>query len=125
MAPSRPSPVLAVEVTNPWPSAASKHLQELMVVTFGLTALFLAVVGIYGVMAQAVGQRQQECGGARKGAWMRTAMTWNDAARALSISLAPGSRMQPPLSRAIEVRVAGEKGTRSATFTGKRIDIKV
>ena len=26
----------------------------------------------------------------RKGAWMRTAMTWNDATRALSISLAPG-----------------------------------
>jgi alpha-glucosidase (family GH31 glycosyl hydrolase) len=31
----------------------------------------------------------------RKGAWMRTAMTWNDATRALSISLARRSRMQP------------------------------
>jgi hypothetical protein len=125
MAPSRPSPVRRWKSRSRGRPRLPTHLQESIVVTFGLTALFLAVVGIYGVMAQAVGQRQQECGSARKGAWMRTAMTWNDATRALSISLAPGSGMQPPLSRAIEVRVAGEKGTRSARFTGKRIDIKV
>ena len=36
----------------------------------------------------------------RKGAWMRTAMTWNDATRTLSIRLAPKSRMLPPAKRA-------------------------
>ena len=34
-------------------------------------------------------------------------------------------RMLPPLSRAIEVRVAGETEVRRATFTGKPIEIKL
>jgi ABC-type antimicrobial peptide transport system permease subunit len=33
-----------------------------LVATFGVTALFLAIVGIYGVMAQSVGQRTHEFG---------------------------------------------------------------
>ena len=41
---------------------ATRRLTLWLVASFGLTALFLAVVGIYGVMAQAVGQRQQEFG---------------------------------------------------------------
>jgi Glycosyl hydrolases family 31/Domain of unknown function (DUF5110) len=61
----------------------------------------------------------------RKGVWMRTAMTWNDTARVLSASLAPGSRMLPPARRDIEVRVAGEprgewcsRGNRSTCGSG-------
>ena len=41
---------------------ATRRLTLWLVGTFGLTALFLAVVGIYGVMAQAVGQRRHEFG---------------------------------------------------------------
>ena len=41
---------------------ATRRLTLWLVATFGLTALFLAVVGVYGVMAQAVGQRRHEFG---------------------------------------------------------------
>jgi alpha-glucosidase/alpha-D-xyloside xylohydrolase len=61
----------------------------------------------------------------RKGAWMRTAMTWNDATRGLSIRLAPGSRMLPPARRPIVVRVAGDKATRSITFEGKPLEVRL
>ena len=61
----------------------------------------------------------------RKGAWMRTELAWNDRARVLSVRLGANSRMLPPLSRAIEVRIAGEKEVRRATFTGKPIEIKL
>jgi predicted permease len=41
---------------------ATRRLTLWLVATFGMTALFLAVVGIYGVLAQAVGQRAHEFG---------------------------------------------------------------
>ena len=59
----------------------------------------------------------------RKGAFMRVAMTWNDRARRLSFALAPGSRMIPPTSRPIEVRVAGATATRRVVFEGKPVDV--
>lgn len=57
-------------------AVATRRLTLWLVATFGLTALFLAVVGIYGVMAQAVGQRTHEFGvrqalGATRGDIMR------------------------------------------------------
>ena len=61
----------------------------------------------------------------RKGDWMRVEMTWRDAARRLTLRLAPGSRMRPPLSRAVDVRVAGERGARRLTFDGRPIDVKL
>ena len=60
----------------------------------------------------------------RKGAWMRTAMTWSDATRTLSIQLAPKSRMLPPATRAIDVRLAGGKATRRVVFEGKPITVR-
>jgi alpha-glucosidase (family GH31 glycosyl hydrolase) len=60
----------------------------------------------------------------RKGAYMRLAMTWNDAARRLSIRLAPGSRMLPPMTRPIRVRIAGTKEEKAIVFAGKPIDVR-
>src|SRR5438093_8991655 len=57
----------------------------------------------------------------RRGAWMRVEMKWNDAARRLTLRLAPGSRMLPPAGRAIDVRVAGETATRTVVFTGRPV----
>jgi putative ABC transport system permease protein len=41
---------------------ATRRLTLWLVAAFGVTALLLAVVGVYGVMAQTVGQRRQEFG---------------------------------------------------------------
>jgi predicted permease len=43
-------------------ATATRRLTLWLVAAFGLTSFFLAVVGVYGVMAQAVGQRRQEFG---------------------------------------------------------------
>ena len=45
----------------------------------------------------------------RKGEYLRLAMTWRDAARQLSLRLAPGSRMLPPARRPLRVRLAGSR----------------
>jgi hypothetical protein len=51
-------------------------------------------------------------------------MSWNDRRRSLTLRLAKGSRMPPPLRRNIEVRLAGEKSTRAITFEGRPIEIR-
>ena len=56
---------------------------------------------------------------------MRVEMKWNDAARRLTLRLAPGSRMLPPSRRAIDVRVAGEKETRSVVFAGQPVVVNL
>jgi alpha-glucosidase/alpha-D-xyloside xylohydrolase len=61
----------------------------------------------------------------RQGTEMRLAMRWNDAARRLSISLVPRSKMLPPMTRPIRVRVAGTKEENAVEFAGKAIDVKV
>ena len=43
-------------------AVATRHLTLWLVAGFGLNALLLAVVGVYGVVAQGVGQRTQEFG---------------------------------------------------------------
>jgi alpha-glucosidase/alpha-D-xyloside xylohydrolase len=54
-----------------------------------------------------------------RGEAMRVAMSWRDADRRLTLRLAPGSRMLPPASRRIEIRVAGSMKTTPVTFTGR------
>lgn len=59
---------------------ATRRVTLWLVATFGVTALLLAVVGIYGVMAQAVGQRRHEFGvrqalGATRGDIMRLVLS--------------------------------------------------
>jgi alpha-glucosidase len=61
----------------------------------------------------------------RQGRQMRLAMRWNDAAKRLSIGLAPGSRILPPMSRPIRVRIAGSKEVKPVEFVGKPIAVKV
>ncbi len=60
----------------------------------------------------------------RKGKWMRIKMVWRDAERRLTLRLAPGSRMLPPARRMIEVRVAGERKTRSVVFDGQPVEVR-
>ena len=57
----------------------------------------------------------------RKGEWMGIQMAWDDKRRALSLYLAPGSRMLPPGPRAIAVQLAG--ATRRVTFEGKPVQV--
>jgi alpha-glucosidase (family GH31 glycosyl hydrolase) len=56
---------------------------------------------------------------------MRIALRWREAQRTLSVSLAPGSRMRPPATRAFDVRIAGAASGRTVTFDGRSIDVKV
>jgi alpha-glucosidase/alpha-D-xyloside xylohydrolase len=60
----------------------------------------------------------------RKGQYMRIDARWDDAARRLRLALAPGSRMLPPGSRAIEVVVAGAKERRDVTFAGRPVEVR-
>ena len=59
----------------------------------------------------------------RKGAFMRLAMAWDDRAGRLSMRLAPGSRMLPPLTRQVRARLAGSKEEQSVRFDGKPVAI--
>jgi alpha-glucosidase (family GH31 glycosyl hydrolase) len=61
----------------------------------------------------------------RQGKQMRVAMRWTDAAKRLSISLAPRSQMLPPMTRPIRVRIAGTKEEKAVEFVGKGIEVKI
>ena len=61
----------------------------------------------------------------RQGAWMRVAMRWQNAARQLTLSLAPGGRMLPPGRREVDVRVAGATTARRVVFEGKTVTVKL
>ena len=55
----------------------------------------------------------------RRGEWMGIEMRWRDAEKRLTLQLAPGARMMPPLRREIDVRIAGDKSSRRLVFTGR------
>jgi len=57
--------------------------------------------------------------------WMRIQLAWNNAARRLSIQLAPGSAMRPPTSRTFVVRAAGSQNTQRVTFAGRPVSVTV
>jgi alpha-glucosidase (family GH31 glycosyl hydrolase) len=61
----------------------------------------------------------------RKGGFTRIAMAWRDADRRLTLRLAPGSRMLPPMKRELQVRVAGSTAVKAVAFDGKLVDIKI
>jgi alpha-glucosidase/alpha-D-xyloside xylohydrolase len=60
----------------------------------------------------------------RRGAFMRVAVEWRQATRQLSLRLAEG-RMLPPARREIVVRVAGETATRTVTFEGRPMQVRM
>ena len=51
-------------------------------------------------------------------------LKWDDSARKLTMQLADGSKMRPPLERRIEVRLIPGKETRSVVFAGKPIETR-
>jgi len=58
----------------------------------------------------------------RKGEWMGVDLNWNDAQRKLTLGLAPGSRLLPPLQRKMEVKLLEEK--RYVSFEGNSIEVR-
>jgi alpha-glucosidase/alpha-D-xyloside xylohydrolase len=60
----------------------------------------------------------------RKGEWMGIQMAWNDGRRRLTLRLAKGSRMLPPVRREIEVRLAASKATRAVVFEGHPVEVQ-
>jgi alpha-glucosidase/alpha-D-xyloside xylohydrolase len=53
------------------------------------------------------------------GVWMGLSLRWDDRTRRLSIALTPGSRMRPPLTREVVIRLAGGEATRTVRFDGR------
>jgi alpha-glucosidase/alpha-D-xyloside xylohydrolase len=61
----------------------------------------------------------------KTGDWMRLAMRWREAAGRFEVSLAPGARMRPPMTRTIEVRLAGQRTPQRLTFVGKPVQLRL
>jgi alpha-glucosidase/alpha-D-xyloside xylohydrolase len=60
----------------------------------------------------------------RKGEWMRVALEWKDRQRTLRLSLAPGAKMLPPVTRKIAVRI-GNTTINQFEFAGRAMDVRV
>jgi alpha-glucosidase (family GH31 glycosyl hydrolase) len=58
----------------------------------------------------------------RQGEWMDIEISWNDAGRVLRMKLASGSKMLPPLRRAIRVKVAEKQ--KELEFNGHPIEVR-
>jgi hypothetical protein len=50
---------------------------------------------------------------------------WADRARRLAVELTPGSRMRPPLTREIAVRVAGSSRVTNVKFSGRPVTMTI
>jgi alpha-glucosidase len=59
----------------------------------------------------------------RDGTFTRIALDWHDASRRLTLSLADGSRMEPPGPRTFRVRVAGSDVVSTVQFSGERVEV--
>src|SRR5579864_7464252 len=57
----------------------------------------------------------------RKGEWIGTRLNWNDATKTLTLTLAPESRMLPPLRRNISVNVLGNE--KKLVFDGRQAEV--
>jgi predicted permease len=100
---------------------ATRRLALWLVATFGLTALFLAVVGIYGVMAQAVGERRHELGvrqalGATRGDIMR--LVFSSGAMMIVVGLLGGIALALGSTRLLSSMLYGVTPFDPLTFGG-------
>jgi alpha-glucosidase/alpha-D-xyloside xylohydrolase len=58
----------------------------------------------------------------RRGDWMGIELSWQDASGSLSLQLAPGSKMRPPLRRPIEIKVQGQR--QQVEFEGRPLNLR-
>ncbi len=98
---------------------ATRRLTLWLVAIFGLTALVLAVVGIYGVMAQTVGQRAHEFGvrqalGATRGDILR--LVFGSAAAMTLSGLAAGAGLALASTQLLASLLYGVTALDPATF---------
>ncbi len=99
---------------------STPRFRTFLMTAFGLTALLLAVVGLYGVMACSVSQRTREIGvrmalGATRGSVL--VMVLRDGASLLGIGLAAGLAGAFALSRVLESLLFGVGARDPAVFT--------
>jgi alpha-glucosidase/alpha-D-xyloside xylohydrolase len=59
----------------------------------------------------------------RRGEWMGLEIAWNDAERVLSLGLAEGSKMLPPNTRNIEIRL--DRSVREVEFRGRPLKVQL
>jgi len=57
----------------------------------------------------------------RQGEWLGIEMEWEDRRRSLALSVAAGSGMLPPTSRAVDVKLGGE--SRKIVFNGTPVRV--
>jgi alpha-glucosidase (family GH31 glycosyl hydrolase) len=60
----------------------------------------------------------------QRGDWMGIDFAWDDRGRRLTLRLADGARMRPPLERQIEIERVAEKSTSALTFAGGPLEVK-
>ena len=119
-------PALPLASVRPLESVAGaaiavRRLTLWLVGTFGVTALFLAVVGIYGVMAQAVRQRSHEFGvrqalGATQGDIMRLVLS--SGAILTAAGLVSGAALSFAATRLFASMLYSVSATDPGTFAG-------
>jgi len=100
-------------------ATATRRLTLWLVLTFGLSALVLAVLGIYGVVAQAVGQRTHEFGvrqalGATRGDIVR--LVFSSASAMIVAGLTAGGALAVFSTRLLSSLLYGVTAMDAATF---------
>lgn len=56
---------------------------------------------------------------------MSVVFSWNDSKRNLSVTLAPGSPMRPPMTRRLKVEVVGQGFVTNAVFAGQPLSLEI
>jgi ABC-type antimicrobial peptide transport system permease subunit len=102
-------------------SISMPRFRTLLMTAFGLAALLLAVVGLYGVMAYTVSQRTKEIGvrmalGASRGSVL--GLVFRDGAPLVGLGLAIGLAGAFALSRILESMLFGVGARDLAVFAG-------